>query len=87
MFNLKHAGDGTVERFKARLEAKGYALKYGIDFDETFSPAVRFSSIRLLLACANENLIGYSDADWAGHVDDRHSTSGNVFSFACRAVS
>jgi len=29
--------------------------------------------------CADGNLIGYSDADWAGDVDDRHSTSGNVF--------
>ena len=37
--------------------------------------------------CANENLIGYSDADWEGDMDDRHSTSGNVFSLACGAVS
>ena len=37
--------------------------------------------------CVNGNLTGYSEADWAGDMDDRHSTSGNVFSFACRAVS
>ena len=29
--------------------------------------------------CVDGNLIGYSDADWAGDMDDRHSTSGNVF--------
>ena len=37
--------------------------------------------------CADEKLIGYSDADWAGDMDDRHSTSGNVFLLAKGAVS
>ena len=37
--------------------------------------------------CADGNLIGYSDADWAGDVDDRHSTSGNVFLLAKGAVT
>ena len=37
--------------------------------------------------CADGNLIGYSDADWVGHVDDRHTTLGNVFLLAKVSVS
>lgn len=35
----------------------------------------------------NGMLIGYTDADWAGDVDDRHSMTGNLFLMAGRPVS
>ena len=50
VFKVKYSRDGKVERFKSRLAAKGYSQRYGIDFEETFSPVVRFSSIRTPLA-------------------------------------
>ena len=55
MFKVKHESNGRVERFKRCLVAKGWTQKYGIDYDETLLPVVRFSSIQTLLALAVQN--------------------------------
>ena len=47
--------DGTVERHKARLVAQGYSQQYGQDYDETFSPVVRFESLRTVIAFGVQN--------------------------------
>ena len=51
---MKHDGQGEVNCFKGRLVVQGFSQKYGIDYDEVFSPVSCYSSIRSLLAFATE---------------------------------
>lgn len=50
VFKVKRNAVGTIMRHKARLVVKGYSQVKGIDYDETYSPVARYSSIRFLIA-------------------------------------
>lgn len=52
VFKTKYKSDGNIDKFKARLVIKGCSQKYGIDYHETFSPVVRYESIRAIFAVA-----------------------------------
>lgn len=54
LFKIKRNPDGSVNKFKARLCAKGYTQKYGIDYNETFAPVARMTSIRTMMSIAAE---------------------------------
>lgn len=52
VFKTKCDENGNISRYKARLVAKGYSQQFGIDYNETYSPVVRYTSIRYLIALA-----------------------------------
>ena len=54
IYKVKHAANESVEKYKARFVAKGFSQKEGIDYEETFAPVVRYSSIQTIISLAVE---------------------------------
>ncbi|KAK6152772.1 hypothetical protein DH2020_012411 [Rehmannia glutinosa] len=52
IFRTKFKSDGTVERLKARLVARGFQQNAGVDFFDTFSPVVKPLTIRIMFSLA-----------------------------------
>jgi hypothetical protein len=50
VFDIKYLADGRIEQFKARLVARGFAQREGIDFEDTFAPVIQLESLRVLFA-------------------------------------
>ena len=52
IYKIKHAADGSIEKYKARFVARGFSQKEGIDYEETFAPIAIYNSIRSVLSLA-----------------------------------
>ncbi|KAK1413456.1 hypothetical protein QVD17_35229 [Tagetes erecta] len=63
VYKLKHKPDGSVDRYKARLVARGFSQQYGIDYEDTFSPVAKLATIRVILALATSNRWELSQMD------------------------
>lgn len=63
VFKLKREQDNSVQRYKARLVAKGFTQRQGVDYDETYSPVVKYDSLRIVLSIAAAEDLEISQLD------------------------
>ena len=52
IFRTKYKADGTLDRYKAKLLAKGFQQTPGVDFFDTFSPVLKPSTINIIFTIA-----------------------------------
>ena len=66
VFKVKEDADGQVVKYKARLVAQGFSQTPGVDYEETFAPVGRMTSLRVLLAISVANDLEIRQADVEG---------------------
>ncbi len=88
---IKRKANGEIDKYKARLVARGFTQVQGVDYFETFSPTAKLSSLRTILSIATRydwdiKLFDYSAAFLNGEFSDNeeiymeqppHYTNGN----------
>ena len=52
VFTIKHKADGTIDRYKAHLDAKGSTQTHGIDYTKTFALIAKMNMVQVLLSLA-----------------------------------
>jgi hypothetical protein len=55
VFKNKYKSNDLLDNHKVRLMAKGFAQKEGIDYEDTFSPIEKWTTIRTLFSLATHN--------------------------------
>ena len=67
VFKIKKNAVGEIDKYKARLVARGFMQQYGVDYHETYAPVAQLASLWLILAIAARH-------NWDIDVFDFHST-------------
>lgn len=55
VYMIKRKADGKIDRYKAKLVAKGYNQEYGIDYEEVFVPIIRLDTVKMLISLATHH--------------------------------
>lgn len=63
LMHIKYMSIRDIDKYKARMVAKGYSEVAGIDYIETFSPLIRHDSIRVIFAIATVLLMHMKQFD------------------------
>jgi hypothetical protein len=72
LYKTKYAAHGSIEKHKARFVARGFSQVEGVDYDETFAPVAKYTSIRSIISIATE-------MDWRIHQMDVKTAFLNGF--------
>lgn len=64
VFKLKRDEQGNITRHKVRCVAQGFSQVQGIDYNETFSPTVRWATVRSFLTYAEHERKKYKEGDY-----------------------
>eukprot|EP00253_Pinus_taeda_P009823 PITA_09823 len=82
LYKIKHAVDGSAEKYKARFVARGFSQK-----EESVEISSWHNHSWVEIHCWRCETTWVYDADWASSVVDRKSTSGCYFSLGSASIS
>lgn len=50
VYKINHVANGNIEKFKAKFMARGFSQKEGVDYEETFAPVTKYTSIIVVMS-------------------------------------